>query len=122
MLEHEGLERYIDPRCLQREIADATDLTPADLDRAARELTRSRKNSPAQQTGNANSNPSSGASSGNNNSNSRPPYYEHLGGFSMQEMKDYNQYSRQDDLLKPQRGYSQDYSDDNDDMVYVTTL
>lgn len=107
ILEHEGLDRYIDPRCLQREIAEANDVSPAELDRAARELTRSQRNS---------------SGNGNNSSSSRPPYYEHLGGYTMHEMKDYNQYSRQDDLLKPQRGYSQDYSDDNDEMVYVTTL
>ena len=109
MLESEGLHRYIDPRYLQTEIAEATDMSAADMDRAARELTRPNKNSPP------------GNNPGGNNA--RPPYYEHLGGYSMQEMKDYNQYSRQDDLLNAQRGYnSQDYSDDNDDMVYVTTL
>lgn len=114
VLQSEGLHRYIDPRCLQSEISEATDVSPAELDRAARELVRT-KNSP--QSHNATSNHPGGANK------SRPPYYEHLGGYSMQEMKDYNQYSRQDDLLNSQRGYSsQDYSDDNDDMVYVTTL
>ena len=50
------------------------------------------------------------------------PYYDHMGGYSMQEMKDYNQYSNQD-LLSHKRGYSEDFSDDGDDqMVYVTTL
>ncbi|ELT95848.1 hypothetical protein CAPTEDRAFT_206641, partial [Capitella teleta] len=93
VLEHAGLDRFIDPRCLQREIAEANDVSSAELDRAARELRK----------------PSS-----------RPPYYEHLGGYSIHEMKDYNQYSQQDSLLPQQREYSQDYSDD--DMVYVTTL
>ena len=103
MLESEGLDRYIDPQFLQQEIAEATGTLREDLDQAARQLlTRSNGSSPP--------------------GHSRPLYYEHLGGYSMQEMKDYNQYSRQDDLLKPKRGYSQEYSDDGDDMVYVTTL
>lgn len=38
MLECEGLDRYVDPRTLQCEIAEANDLTEADIDRAAREL------------------------------------------------------------------------------------
>lgn len=106
VLEHEGLDRYIDPHFLQQEIAEATGARKEELDQAARELLVR----------------SSGSSPSNGNGSSRPPYYEHLGGYSMQEMKDYNQYSRQDDLLKPKRGYSQDYSDEGDDMVYVTTL
>lgn len=98
MLESEGLDRYVDARCLHREIAEATGLTREQLDKAARDVLRKPPNS------------------------SRPPYYEHLGGYGMHEMKDYNQYSQQDDLLKPKRGYSNDFSDDGDDMVYVTTL
>ena len=98
MLESEGLHHYVDARCLQREIAEATGMTREQLDQAAREVLR-------------------------NPPNHRPPYYEHLGGYGMHEMKDYNQYSQQDDLLKPKRGYSNDYSDDGgDEMVYVTTL
>ena len=104
VLESEGLDRYIDPQFLQQEIAEATGTLREELDQAARELlVRSNGSSPS-------------------NGNSRPLYYEHLGGYSMHEMKDYNQYSREDDLLKPKRGYSQEYSDDGDDMVYVTTL
>jgi len=60
--------------------------------------------------------------SGSTTSTGKPPYYEHLGGYSVQELKDYNQYSKQDDLLKPKRGYSNEYSDDGGDTVYVTTL
>ena len=45
----------------------------------------------------------------------RPPYYEHLGGYSLGELKDYNQYSH-DDLLQP---VEQECADE---MVYVTTL
>ena len=100
VLEHEGLDRFIDPRYLQREIAEANDMTEEELDRAARELIASRSPAPA-----------------------KLPYYDHMGGYSMHDMKDYNQYSQQDDLVPPRRNYSDELSDEADDqMVYVTTL
>lgn len=40
VLQEEGLNRYLDPRCLQQEIAEATDMTPDQMDRAARQLLR----------------------------------------------------------------------------------
>lgn len=94
VLAEEGLNKYVDARYLQREIAEATDTTQADLDRAARQLMQqSRPNG------------------------QRQPYYKHhLGGYSAQEMKDFNQYSS---ASRP----GEDYSDMVDDqMVYVTTL
>jgi hypothetical protein len=102
VLEEAGLDRYVDPRVLQREIADAHDLTQEDLDREARAFMKGQNGSPA-----------------------KSPYYDHLGGYSAQEMRDYNQYSNQDDLLtRPKRGtYGRDYSADTDDeLIYVTTL
>jgi hypothetical protein len=93
VLESEGLCRYLDASYLQREIAEANDMTQEQMDKCAHELLHP------------------------NNPNSRP-YMEHLGGYSMQEMKDYNQYSQQDDMLPKSRTYS----DDEDEMVYVTTL
>ena len=99
-LEEEGLDKYIDARYLQQEIAEATDTTQEELDKAAHELIHS-----------------SGSSS-----NAKMPYYEHLGGYSMQEMKDYNQYSSRDDIInRGKRGYSEE-EDTDDQMVYVTTL
>ena len=95
-LAEEGLGRYVDPLCLQREIADATGMTNEEINKAAREVLHQ--------------------------PNNRPPYYDHLGGYGLHEMKDYNQYSQQDDLLKPKPGYSSDYPEDSDEMVYVTTL
>jgi mevalonate pyrophosphate decarboxylase len=62
------------------------------------------------------------STSGSSSTAAKSPYYEHMGGYSVQELKDYNQYSKHDDLLKPKRGYSNEYSDDGDDTVYVTTL
>ena len=50
------------------------------------------------------------------------PYYEHLGGYRAHEMKDFNQYSAQDDLRRSQ-GYPDDYDKkETVKMVYVTTL
>lgn len=103
VLENTGLHRYVDPRCLQKEIAEANDMTQAELDRAAHDLMASTPTSESH--------------------NTKHPYYDHMGGYSMQEMRDYNQYSNQHLLPHKQRAYSEDYSDDGDDqMVYVTTL
>ncbi|XP_071083520.1 muscle calcium channel subunit alpha-1-like isoform X5 [Haliotis cracherodii] len=76
VLKEEGLGKYLDAKCLQREIAEATDMTPEEMDLAARELIRQRT--------------------------PRGPYYEHLGGYSAQELKDYNQYSAGDESRRPQ--------------------
>lgn len=83
---------------LKREIAEAGDMTPEQLEMAARRLIRERKSSSFQ-----------------------APYYEHLGGYHAHEMKDYNKYSAQDDLRNRQ-GYSSDDQKDSTKMVYVTTL
>ena len=37
----EGIERFVDPRMIEQEIADATNVTISDLDRAADEMLRS---------------------------------------------------------------------------------
>lgn len=71
VLQAEGLHGYVDPRCLQREIQEAADMTPEELDQAARDLIR-RSHHETQQS---------------------PQYYEHMGGYSAEELKDYNQYS-----------------------------
>ncbi|RUS83605.1 hypothetical protein EGW08_008624 [Elysia chlorotica] len=44
VLQDEGLNRYVDPRCLQREIAEATNLTPEEMNLAAREIIRQSRN------------------------------------------------------------------------------
>lgn len=35
-----------------------------------------------------------GSAAGTTSSKERPPYYEHLGGYGMDELKDYNEYSK----------------------------
>ena len=105
VLEDSGLDRYVDAKYLQHELQEATDMTREQMDSAARELLRRSSTDPGGST----------------------PYLEHMGGYTMQEMKDYNQYSRGRDDLAPRRrganrdGYPEDYPDD-DDMMYVTTL
>ena len=98
MLECEGLNRYVDVETVKREIAEATDMTQEQLDVAAQKLLRD-------------------AQSGG----LKAPYYEHLGGYSAQELKDFNQYSAQDDLRRRQ-GYDDYDSRDDKKMVYVTSL
>jgi hypothetical protein len=110
VLEEHGLDRYVDPACIRQELADATDMTVEELDAAAHELMQQRTGTPT---------PANPAGAGH-------PY-----GYNMHEMKDYNKYPQQ---LPPNmahqhqqqqhlRGYRHpDYPDDNDDMVYVTTL
>lgn len=112
MLEESGLHRYVDARYLQQEIAEANDMTQEEMDQAARELLRH------------NYDPDSPAGGSPGSADHKLPYYDHLGGYSMQDMRDYNQYSQQDDLMPHHKpGYTEDISDDADDqMVYVTTL
>ena len=40
VLADEGLHRLVDPACLQRELAEAADLTPEEMNLAAREIIR----------------------------------------------------------------------------------
>ena len=83
-------------------------MTTDDLDKAARMLLHA-----------PDENHSSSSSS--SHPGQRSPYYEHLGGFLVQEMKDYNCYSTKDDLNH--KGYSQASSELSDDeMVFVTSL
>ena len=116
ILEQEGLGKYVDAKCLQQEIAEATDMTPEEMDYAAHQLLR-RSQVPATA-------PSGG------------PYLEHLGGFSPHEFKDYNQYSVEDEPLqhrpvirrhmdsrRHRRHDDYDYDEDEDGKrVHVTTL
>ena len=102
VLQSEGLNKYVDVETVKREIAEATDMTQEQLDRAAQKLMRD-------------------ARSGARTSGLKAPYYEHLGGYSAQEMKDFNQYSAQDDLRQRQ-GYKDYENRDDKKMVYVTSL
>lgn len=119
VLQAEGLQRYLDPKCLQQEIQEANDMTSEELDRAARALIRQSQHE-----------------------TQHPSYYEHLGGLSTQELQDYNQYSpssmaasqglpysrhthqtsHQQPQLPAQNQPSETYdSGDEEDLVHVTT-
>jgi len=78
VLTSEGLLRYVDSRCIQRELSDAAGISEEQMDEAAHELLYMRQEDapavPAATT-------------------QRPPYYEHLGGYGMHELHDFNQYS-----------------------------
>lgn len=119
VLQSEGLHRYIDPHYLKREIAEANDMTQEEMERAAHELIASRQPSNQNQMA----------------------YYDQMpgvqGGYSMQDMQDYNpvSYPPQDGYAQKQpqqpvppahrtnMNFSDDLSDDAEDqMVYVTTL
>ena len=109
VLEETGLNKYVDARYIQQELQEATDMTQEQMDQAARDLLR-RTSVPGDPQG-------------------KMPYYDHLGGYSMQEMKDYNQYSQRDDLIprgNPRggggRNYPDEFSEEDDEMMYVTTL
>ena len=43
-MHNEGLNRWVDPQCLHREIAEATNLTPEEMNLAAREIIRQSRN------------------------------------------------------------------------------
>ena len=98
VLENEGLNKYVDVETVKREIAEATDMTQEQLDVAAQKILRDAH------TGGL-----------------KTPYYEHLGGYSAQELKDFNQYSAQGDLRRRQ-GYEEYENRDDKKMVYVTSL
>ncbi|CAG2216856.1 Voltage-dependent L-type calcium channel subunit alpha-1C,Dihydropyridine-sensitive L-type skeletal muscle calcium channel subunit alpha-1,Voltage-dependent R-type calcium channel subunit alpha-1E,Voltage-dependent L-type calcium channel subunit alpha-1S,Voltage-dependent N-type calcium channel subunit alpha-1B,Muscle calcium channel subunit alpha-1,Voltage-dependent calcium channel type D subunit alpha-1,Probable voltage-dependent N-type calcium channel subunit alpha-1B,Voltage-dependent L-type calcium ch len=66
VLTEEGLNRFIDARALQQEIAEAGDMTREEMNNAARQLLQGQNT----------------------------PYYDHhIGGFKAEELKDYNKYS-----------------------------
>lgn len=93
------MTKYLDARTVQQEIADANNMTQEEINMAARMLV--------------------------NHSPGQGPYLnEHLGGFSAEELKDYNQYS---DKLNRRRhkpsDYVDSYEDDSDEQtVFVTSL
>lgn len=116
VLEAEGLARYADPdviRVAELEIAEAYNLTPEQLDMAAQHLMQGGSAPPG---------------------STHPRYFDHMGGVSPNEVRDYNQYSQQG-LLKPAENYPSDYAMSDhlntntvpsvrhaDDLMFVTTL
>ncbi|XP_053377535.1 muscle calcium channel subunit alpha-1-like isoform X3 [Mercenaria mercenaria] len=95
VIHSEGLGHLVNVQALKREIAEAGDMTPEQLELAARRLLQEHR---------------SGSLQG--------PYYEHLGGYRAHEMKDYNQYSAQDDV-RHRHGYHGDVDQrDNSKMAH----
>jgi len=92
MLMSEGIREYVEPHCVQRELAEVTGLTADELDHAAHELIRRTASDPTSSCPAAavSSRPASGVPAAPPH---RPPYYEHLGGYSFDELKDYNRHS-----------------------------
>jgi hypothetical protein len=123
MLECEGLRQYVEPRCLQRELSEATGLTPEQLDHAAHELIRRTASDPASFTTSL---------TGHTPRTSKPPFYEHLGGYGMHELKDYNRHSPVGDVTVSHQSVSflaglrtsrqLDDVDDDDENVYMTSV
>ena len=119
MLNSEGLLRYVDSRCVQRELSEAAGISEEEMDEVAHELLNMRQDDTfcKQQHDDDEDSRAAAATSGRLCSRScwsesisrrtgdvesavptsktgRPAYYEHLGGYEMDELKDYNEYSR----------------------------
>jgi hypothetical protein len=128
VLQAEGLQAFVDPRVFQREIQEATDMTPEELDQAARDLIRR-----------------SGSHMRSGSDSPPPQYYSQLGfpqdfeqgGYQAQdyepaqeELQDYRSYSdpeeshvthRHRSLSHPHHRRGQRGGDDDDDVVHATT-
>ena len=90
MLMSEGIRQYVEPHCVQRELSEVTGLSAAELDHAAHELIRRTASDPISPPSDPAVPPAPGGTGARPR---RPPYYEHLGGYSFDELKDYNRYS-----------------------------
>jgi len=101
MLLTEGLRQFVEPHCVQRELAEVTGLTADELDHAAHELIRRTASDPTSfPAGVASRSPVADAAPpapSTGDRPRRPPYYEHLGGYSFDELKDYNRHSPLDE-------------------------
>ena len=99
VLESEGLRKYVEPRCIQRELSEATGLSAHELDHAAHELIRRTASGGSASVSSESQRPASSrrmtssATAPSSSDGNKPMYYEHLGGYGMHEMKDYNRHS-----------------------------
>ena len=77
VLKEEGLRGIVDPQMVQKEIADATNVTPADLNKAAKEVSMA---------------------NATNGHQSTPPAFVRQDskrrGFTIQDMRDFNNQQR----------------------------
>jgi len=85
VLTSEGLLRYVDSRCIQRELSEVAGISEEEMDEAAHELLYMRQEDAPVAESQTTGQPLSGTA--------RPPFYEHLGGYGMHELHDFNQYS-----------------------------
>ncbi|WAR26863.1 CAC1C-like protein [Mya arenaria] len=103
VIQNEGLGRYVDVDALKHEIAEAGDMTPEEMEQAARRILQERKaglTSPYYDH----------MGGQERKAGLTSPYYDHMGGYRAHEMKDYNQYSAQDDTRRRQ-GYMDERRD-----------
>ena len=101
MLMSEGIREYVEPHCVQRELSEVTGLTADELDHAAHELIRRTASDPTSFPVGVSSRPATASPLPARTSDQprRPPYYEHLGGYSFDELKDYNRHSPVEETL-----------------------
>lgn len=95
----EGILQFVEPHCVQRELSEVTGLTADELDHAAHELIRRTASDPTSFPAGVPARPTATAPSAPATADRprRPPYYEHLGGYSFDELKDYNRHSPLDE-------------------------
>ena len=95
MLVSEGIRQFVEPHCVQRELSEVTGLTADELDHAAHELIRRTASDPTSFPAGDTARPAAMAppAPATVDRPRRPPYYEHLGGYSFDELKDYNRHS-----------------------------
>lgn len=112
MLMSEGIRQYIEPHCVQRELSEVTGMTADELDHAAHELIRRTASDPTSFPTPAARVPSPSVPAAatavtrapaTGDRPRRPPYYEHLGGYSFDELKDYNRHSSPVEETSPLR-------------------
>jgi len=95
MLVSEGIREFVEPHCVQRELSEVTGLTADELDHAAHELIRRTASDPTSFPAGDTALPTATTppAPATVDRPRRPPYYEHLGGYSFDELKDYNRHS-----------------------------
>jgi len=93
MLESEGIRQYVEPDTVQRELSEVTGLSADELDHAAHELIRRTASDPTSFPVSSGPLRTATASPPLPDHSRRPPYYEHLGGYSFDELQDYNRHS-----------------------------
>lgn len=122
MLRHEGLEGLVDPKMVEREIADATDLSLSDLDRAASEILKSKSSCSSHLGSAANTvvaatpykhQPGSVSQPGSSSERRRVTHWRQLYGRSVKSSSPLGSNEADDD---------DKLSIGSDDVIYLTTI